>query len=124
MADEIQLRHDQTGETLYAVIVNANGASADYGEYWDAVGGAWEPLDTADWGDYDVALAESPAGGYRYAGTFPAAIGAGPVVILIFVRGGASPAIGDFLAGSYDRYWNGTSLRLPGFAKTIRIAES
>ena len=111
MADEIQLRHDQSGETLYAVIVNADADSADFGEYWDAAAGAWEPLDTADWDDYDIALSESPAGGYRYTGTLPAAMSPGAVTVLIFVRGGAAPDIDDHLAATFGRTWDGAKLR-------------
>lgn len=122
MASEIQYRHDQTGETLYVVIVNDDPDSADYGKVWDAVAGEWVGLAVADWADYDIALAESPASSYRYVGTFPAAVDPLDVRVWLFVQGGGAVAIGDPLVAEIERYWDGTVLRKSTKAEEIILA--
>jgi len=122
MADEIQYRHDQTSETLYAVIVCTDPASDDFGEYWQADSGEWEALDTAHWGNYDVALTETPAGGYRYVGTLPAAIAPQVVSVLVFQRGGAAPDIDDALVAERTAIWTGSALQAPHKAMEAILA--
>ena len=105
MANELRYRHEQTGETLYAVVVNDDSASADCGKYWN--GSAFEACTVANWGDYDIALTETPAGSYRYVGDFPGG-DPGIYTILVFVRGGGSPAISDRLAAEATVVWTGS----------------
>jgi hypothetical protein len=111
MADEIQYRHDQTGESLYAVLVNNDSASADFGKYWNTSAAAFEALETSHWADYDLGLTETPAGSYHYVGTFPGGAPAGICNVLIFVRGGASPDIGDRLAAEATVVWTGSKVQ-------------
>jgi len=111
MADELRFRHEQTGETLYALLFVDDPDSDDYGEVWDGVAGEWAAFAVADLGDYDVALAEDPAGSYRYLGDFPAAAGFGFYTIEIYVRGGAAPAITDELLAEGRWHYDGSVLR-------------
>lgn len=109
MAAEINHRHSATGETLYATIRKPSGT------YWNTAGTPnFETLTVANWGDYDVALSESPASSYFYVGTFPAVSGnmvAGWYWVDVFKRAGGSPAIGDVLQASYFGYWDGTTYK-------------
>ena len=113
MANELQYRHDESGVNLYAVIVNADPACADFGEYWNADGAAFEVCTVANWAQYDIVLTETPASSYRYVGTFPAAIPPGVYDVLIFVRGGASPDVDDWLAASGTAIWTSEALQPP-----------
>lgn len=105
MSDEIQYRHDASGQTLYAVAVN-DKPGADYGKYWN--GAAWEALAVANWGDYDIALTETPSGSYLYVGDFPAA-DAGQYKLLVFEQAGGSPAISDDLLAESTLFWDGSA---------------
>ena len=100
MGSEIQYRHDDTGETLYAVLTN------DAGQYWDTAGGAFASLG-ATWGDYDIALSED-GNGYQYGGDMPAA-GAAWLTLLVFRQLGGAPAAADPLLASWRWYWTGTA---------------
>ncbi len=113
MANEIQYRHTATGENLYITIRNADG------QYWN--GSAFEAFVVGNWDDYDITLAETPAGGYRYEADFPAGIsGEGNYSIDAYKRAGASPAISDELLASCEFAWDGTSeVILPGLADVI-----
>jgi len=109
MAGEVNHRHSATGETLYATI------RKPVGTYWNTAGTPnFETLAVANWGDYDIALTESPASSYFYIGTFPAISGnmvAGWYWVDVFKRAGGSPAIGDTLQASYFGYWDGTTYK-------------
>jgi hypothetical protein len=73
-------------------------------------GSALEALTVANWGNYDIALAETPASSYFYVGDWPAALTTkGWYIVDIYVRAGGSPAIGDTLSISQTGYWDGTS---------------
>jgi hypothetical protein len=111
MANEIQYRHDQASETLYAVIVNSDPASEGRGEYWDASLEAFEPLAVGNWSDYDIGLTETPVGGYRYVGTFPAAISPGIYDVLVFQQGGETPDIDDAMVAEITAIWTGSALQ-------------
>ena len=101
MAGEIQYRHDQTAENLYATLMDPTD-----GTYWDVANTGWETLVVASWGDYDVALTETPASSYKYIATMPA-LGADKVLVLhVYRRLGASPAITDPLLASRMTWWN------------------
>ncbi|MCC6798315.1 MAG: hypothetical protein IT366_24595 [Candidatus Hydrogenedentes bacterium] len=109
MANEISHRHSATGETLYFTIRNTAR------QMWNTAGTPnFETLTVANWGDYDVALSESPASSYFFAGTFPAISGnmiAGWYWVDVFKRAGGSPAISDALQASYFGYWDGTTFK-------------
>jgi hypothetical protein len=124
MANEIQLHHHAaTGRNLYVVIVNDDPDSADYGKWWNATGGAWEAMVVANWAQYAVALAESPAGGYRYVGTFPAAIGLGWHLVITLDRAGGAAAISDTVVASLSMHWDAARLRLEskGLSQSLAI---
>lgn len=104
MGSEIRWRHDLSGATLYATIRNGSG------QYWS--GEAFEDLNPANWGDYDIALSESAAGGHLSAGTFPAAVAAGAYTLEVFEQSGGSPDIGDSLRATLHAWWDGAALRL------------
>jgi len=102
MADEVSHRHSATGSNLYFTIRNTSRQMCN--------GSDWETLTVGNWGDYDIAMAESPASSYFYEGDFPAIAGnmtAGWYWVDIF--DGASPAISDDLLASYFGYWDGTT---------------
>ena len=60
--------------------------------------------------NYAIAMTESPAGSYLYAGTFPAIAGnmtAGWYWVDAFAQAGASPAIGDTMVATLLGWWTG-----------------
>jgi hypothetical protein len=104
MAAEIQVLHDQTGETLYAVVRNAGG------QCWNTSGTpAFEARTVANWANYKIALTETPASSYFYVGTFPAAIAAGFYWLDIYVQGGGAALVTDFRVESQLGYWDGSA---------------
>lgn len=109
MANEVSHRHSATGETLYFTIRNTSR------QMWNTAGTPnFETLTVANWGDYDIALSESPASSYFFAGDFPAISGnmvAGWYWVDVFKRAGGSPAISDVLQASYFGYWDGTTYK-------------
>jgi len=109
MANEVSHRHSAKGETLYFTIRNVSR------QMWNTAGTPnFETLTVANWGDYDVALSESPASSYFYVGTFPAISGnmvAGWYWVDVFKRAGGSPAISDVIQASYFGYWDGTTYK-------------
>jgi len=111
MANEIQFRHDQTGRTLYAIVVNDDPDSADFGKYWDAGSKAWDALAVADWGDYDVPLSEDPADSYRYVASTPTDLPLGFYHLLVFEQAGASPAIGDAIVAERRCHYDASVFR-------------
>jgi len=104
MAGELQIRYDYTGRNMYATIQHLDG------RYWDAVNTVLETLVPGDWGNYDIALSESPASGYFYIGNWPAGLAAGWYRINYHERVGASPAISDPLIQSVKEWYDGTVL--------------
>ena len=103
MANEIQIRHTETGSSLYAVIRNSAN------QYWETTLPGFQTLSPGDWHDYEITLTEFPAGGYTYVGTFPAAIGVGLYSVDIYEQAGGSPAITDQLIASGEMNWSGTA---------------
>lgn len=77
---------------------------------WDPADAAWETYDAADWGDYDIPLADK--GGGIHAADIPAGIAAGtPLILTFFEQQGASPATDDFrLRGPVAATWTGSTL--------------
>ena len=69
MANEITYLSFGTGETMYAVIRAIPALTR-----WNTAGATLEAFATANWTDYDIALSESPSGGYEYRGNWPASL--------------------------------------------------
>lgn len=106
MANEVSHRHTATGATLYFTIRNTAR------QMWNTAGTPnFETLTVANWGDYDIALSESPASSYFYVGTFPAISGnmvAGWYWVDIY---SGATAINNTLVASYFGYWDGTTFK-------------
>ena len=98
MANEIQLAHTPA-QTVYAVIRNLAG------QVWN--GAAFVAQDNDDWGDYAIALTETPAGGGFYVADFPAAA-AGAYTVVAYQQAGGSPAVSDTRVGVGSIAWSGT----------------
>jgi len=114
MASEISWRHSATGATLYATIRTAARTM------WN--GSSLEALTVANWGDYDIALTETPASSYFYVGSWPAALStAGWYWVDIFAQAGESPAISDTLQATMLGYWDGTTFS-PWSGNTSQVA--
>jgi hypothetical protein len=102
MSSELSWRHSATGKTVYATIRSAVRT------YWN--GAALEALTVANWADYDVALAETPASSYFYVGTWPVGLTtAGWYWVDLYEQAAGSPAIGDTLIGGLIVYWDGSA---------------
>ncbi len=87
----------QTGFNLYAVLHNPIT-----GQVWNVGTSAFETFTSGNWANYAIALAEQTGSGY-YSAPFPgaailAAAGAVLMTEAIYVRAGATPAIGDIPA--------------------------
>jgi len=114
MANEIQLIHDDGAETVYAIVRDTAGN-------WYH-GTNPEAFDDANWGDYDIALAEvhaAASGNVAVQATFPA-VAAGFYWLDVYVQAGANPAQTDFRVCSYLMYWNATALVPAGGAADVR----
>lgn len=108
MASEISHRHSVTGATVYF-----NIRAVDH-RMWSVVTSNFESLLVSNWGNYAIAMPETPASSYLYVGTFPPIGGnmiAGVYWVDMFTRVGASPAISDSIIASYWGYWNGTTFK-------------
>jgi hypothetical protein len=115
MSHEISWRHTDTGVTLYVTIRSTART------YWN--GADLEALTVANWGDYDVALSETPASSYFYVGTFPAGAAVGFYWLDVFVQAGASPAISDTLTGTMAGYWDGATFR-PYAPNAVEVSDA
>ncbi|HUU91639.1 MAG TPA: hypothetical protein VM238_10550 [Phycisphaerae bacterium] len=112
MADKtIRFRAEATGRTLYAVLCVQDPDSADCGKYVDAATGTPEAMATANWGNYDIPLTESPAGGYEYAAALPANVAAGFYRAMIFEQAGGAPAVADQILADGSWHYDGACLR-------------
>ena len=89
-----------TGLTLYAVVFDGSGRA------WNTATSAFESIDTANWTDYDIPLAEQGGSGV-YVGDFPAGVAAGTYRVVAYRQLGGSPASTDVpeLAGTVS--WDG-----------------
>lgn len=117
MAGEIQLAHNATGKTLYALVRNATGS------VWNASASAFQAYATANLSAYALTLAEQGTASRYYVGPFPTAIAAGTYAVAAYERAGAGPAEGDTLAAAGNVEWDGAALvalssRLPTSAYT------
>jgi len=103
MAD-LQVRHCETGVDLYMTVERlADNAVRD------VVAGAWDTFAVADLDDYDVPMAETPAGSYRYLAAMPA-VDPGDYIVRAYRRAGANPAITDLLVGQGVVHWDGSAV--------------
>ncbi len=103
MASELSWRSSATGSTVYATVRSSAGRT-----YWN--GSALETLTVANWGNYDIAMPETPASSYFYVGDWPAALTTvGWYYVDVYLQAGASPAISDGILGTMLGYWNGTT---------------
>lgn len=86
--------HDITGATnLYAVLANATGQRWRVGST-----NAFESFTVANWGQYKIALTESPASSYRYTAAIPAGISRGTTLtVYVYEQVGANPLVSDTL---------------------------
>lgn len=104
MASELRYRHSVTGLTVYALLRNASG------QVWNTDSAAFETQVNANWTDYDISLAESPASGYYYVGNMPAAA-AGDYTFDVYSQAGGSPAITDAKIAQAEPFeWNGSAV--------------
>lgn len=97
MANEIQVFCD-TGQTLYAVLLNSAG------QIWN--GFTFGAINGANWTDYDIVLTEAAAG--IYLGSMPGAV-AGNYTMVAYERAGASPAVSDAQRYSGWLSWDGAA---------------
>ena len=114
MANEIQLIHDDGAETVYAIVRDM------LGNWYHGTNP--EAFDDANWGDYDIALAEvhaAASGNVAVQATFPA-VAAGFYWIDVYVQAGANPAQTDLRVCSCLMYWNATALVPAGGAADVR----
>lgn len=103
MANEIQLAHNATGRTIYALIRNSTGS------VWQTTTSTFVTYATANLANYDIALTEQGTASRYYAGDMPA-LAAGVYSVSAFDRSGGAPAEGDTLVGVEDIEWSGTAV--------------
>ena len=101
MAKELQIRHTNAAEGVYAQVRNATG------EIWN--GSAFEGYVTANIATYDVVLIEKGES-QVFTGTFPAAIPAGIYHIFVWDGSVGTPAEADTYVTDYWVEWDGTVL--------------
>jgi len=77
-----------TGATLYAIVHHPDG------RVWSVLDEDWEAYNSAHWANYAVAMTEQTPSGYYRSG-YPAGAAEALTTEVIYVRVGASPAIGD-----------------------------
>ena len=97
---ELQLGYTQTGLTLYALIREFNT-----GQIYN--GATFETYNSANIGDYDIALAEQSPG--FYVGDFPA-IDIGVYGVIIHLQRGIAPSTTDYRVGTGYINWNGETV--------------
>lgn len=91
MANELAYWHHTTGLTVYGIV-----RDPATGKVRDVVAPAWDTLADADWGDYDVPMAEAGTASKLYQANAPAdLIGAGQYEYGVFIQAGGSPAVTD-----------------------------
>jgi hypothetical protein len=101
MAGEIQVSF-QAGKTCYFLVRNR------VGQVWNTNTSAFESYQTANYGDYDIAMTEQGSASGFYVGTFPSAITPGVYSIVAKQQIGGSAAETDPTIGSGDEQWNGS----------------
>jgi streptogramin lyase len=103
MANEIHVNY-ASGNTLYAVVINADG------DVWYAAGQVFEVWGTdgrtAD--DYNISLTDKS--GSRYIGSFDTGISAGRYSIQVFLQAGANPDDSDTFIANQEIVWSGSGM--------------
>jgi hypothetical protein len=101
MAGEIQLGNLTTGGTYYVVLFNQAGQAL-------TTGTTFATYDTAQQGNYDQPMTETPAGSGRFHYNFPA-VAVGNYNWTIYEQQGGAPSYDDDIPIAEDGgYWNGT----------------
>lgn len=100
MSNELLIEY-QTANILYALIFNSTG------QVWN--GATFEAPLAANWATYDIAMTEAATTGI-YRASMPA-VAAGVYTVGVRVQAGASPAVGDVVAGTGLIEWDGTAER-------------
>jgi hypothetical protein len=95
----LRLRYP-TNANLYTQIEGGAGI-------WN--GSAYVTFANADWTTYATATPETPPGSGRYVCQFPTSSAAGNYSWAIYLRAGATAAVGDAPIGSGSGYWDGTT---------------
>lgn len=105
MAKEIQCVAT-AGTTVYAQILRVTN-----GQIWNTSGTpAFENYNTANIGDYDIALTQQGTASGIYMGDFPTAITVGTYLAICYNRAGGSPAEGDTKIGVGTIHWDGSAV--------------
>ncbi len=106
MSDKILYPHDNSTDTIYGLVFDAD-------QVWDVGGAAFVPLVDANWDDYDTVFTQLGTASQIFSGTFPATIPAGVYDILIFA--GSPAAVGDERqAVMSNLLWDGANWQAPG----------
>jgi hypothetical protein len=103
MASEIQVNY-ASGNTLYAVIRNADG------DVWYVAGQTFEVWGTSGRTANDYAISLTDKSGSRYVADFDANITGGGYSIQFFLQAGANPADGDTFIAGEEIVWSGTGI--------------
>lgn len=106
MANEIQYRHYDTGDTLYAVFQN------EAGQVWNLTDTpAYETVSSTNWPaeEYGTVLGEIATNTQQYQQDVPTGLDVGIVRRLIFVRLGGTQALSDYTAADEWLMWDGTA---------------
>lgn len=101
MANELQIVHPTSGNTLYVIVRRKSD-----GKVWN--GSAFETWADGSIGNYDVALTSQ--GGDLWTGDFPSSISAGRYIVMYYLRAGGSPATTDKILASREQQWDGSGL--------------
>lgn len=100
-ADQIHVDWPRIGDVLYFTV------ETDSDTIWNGL--TLTTFVVANYGDYDVAMAETPASSAHYVGTFPA-LAAGWYIVRVRYRAGGSPAVTDAVVAEYLLYWSGSAI--------------
>jgi len=99
MANELQLRFNVSGDTLYAQLVRNTD-----GKIWN--GTTFESITAADWSLYTITVTEVTGTGY-YFGNMPS-VAQGLYNVHFFLQAGGSPADTDHEVGGGAINWSGS----------------
>lgn len=105
MANEVDIALNETGLTLYALVYSKSNPR----QVVIQATGALENYLTANRGNYDIPMTETPAGSRHYYGDMPVAV-RGTYSIHIYQQAGASPAESDTKKGADEIAWTGTAV--------------
>jgi hypothetical protein len=103
MAEKIQLAHDATGATLYALVRKSDGTVVKQTDNTS------EAYVTANLGNYDFPMTEQGTASRYYTATFPA-VAAGTYAVAVYQQLGANPAETDTLLDGGNVEWDGSAV--------------